>query len=233
MEIEKLEIPAERQKAAKELLALFGDLGFNRIELTHDDLLLEKSSSDLHGKDVLDYRITFSKKKITLEYWIPPTLKRKKRFMEIFPVFLHALRIAGEGYFIDGVSLYTPLLNFLDEIMAGMDRNTIELAADLDELKRKYAGLQKRYDELIRSSEENARILIECERKRNELYNRVKKLEGTSDDILRQEVFEWIKSHGGKIDIIEFSKQHSIPVGRTEEILDGLLREEFIRRKNI
>ena len=37
--------------------------------------------------------------------------------------------------------------------------------------------LQRKYSDLLRSSEENARILIECESKRDELQKRTSQLE--------------------------------------------------------
>ena len=56
-------------------------------------------------------------------------------------------------------------------------------------------------------------------------------MSGMSDDLLKESLYNWIKLHGGTIDIREFSKSHSVALSRSEEGLNMLIREGFIRRR--
>ena len=40
---------------------------------------------------------------------------------------------------------------------------------------------------------------------------------------------EWIKEHGGEINIPEFSKMYDIPDTKTEQILNNLIKEGYIK----
>jgi hypothetical protein len=83
----------------------------------------------------------------------------------------------------------------------------------------------------VRSEEANTRILLECEHKRDELQKKLTALTGMSDDLLKETLFNWIRIHGGTIDVREFSKANSVALTRTEDGLNMLIREGFIRRR--
>ncbi|MGV8176543.1 MAG: hypothetical protein ACP5NX_01975, partial [Candidatus Bilamarchaeaceae archaeon] len=87
------------------------------------------------------------------------------------------------------------------------------------------------YEKLALSSEENSRILLEREQKIEELENKVEKLRGLGDEMLKRELFKWLKLHDGEINVAEFCAVNSLPSSRAEEGLEMLMREGYIKRK--
>jgi len=83
----------------------------------------------------------------------------------------------------------------------------------------------------VRSSEANTRILLEIEQKNEELEKRISTLSGMGDEVLRETLYEWIRIHGGNIDIREFTKANGVALARVEEGLNSLIRDGYIRRR--
>jgi hypothetical protein len=91
--------------------------------------------------------------------------------------------------------------------------------------------LKIKYDELTRSSETNAKILLDAEQKIEEQNRELSKISTISDELLREMLFAWIKAHNGSIEIREFSKAHSVPTSKIEEGLNGLIQLGYIKRR--
>ena len=51
------------------------------------------------------------------------------------------------------------------------------------------------------------------------------------DDLLKESLYNWVKVHGGTIDVREFSKANSVAITRAEEGLNMLIKEGYIRRR--
>ena len=107
----------------------------------------------------------------------------------------------------------------------------MEFSTQLSELQTKYSDMSAKYDDLVRSGEANTRLLLECERKRDEMQKKLTRLSGMGDDLLKESLYNWIKLHNGTIDIREFAKANSVAVTRAEEGLNMLIREGYIRRR--
>jgi len=59
----------------------------------------------------------------------------------------------------------------------------------------------------------------------------VAQLEGVSLQTLSEEIYDWIRTHGGLIDVREFARQQGISTARVEEGIDCLLKGGYIGRK--
>jgi hypothetical protein len=232
MEQEKIVVKAKRRRALSGLAPLFGELGFSRAQYSKDRLIVEKThEEDLSGKKQLHYRIVFGKNDIEFSYSVPEGRSKRGKTIEVFPVFLNAVRLAEGFYDISASSLFTPVLSLLKDVQSVLDADVADLSSERDTLRDKNAALEKKYEELVRSSEENARILIECERRRNELQKRVGELEYPSDETLKEALFNWLRVHNGNINISEFSKSHNVSFKRIEEGLNLLIKEGYLKKR--
>ncbi|MEK6979210.1 MAG: hypothetical protein AABW86_03225 [Candidatus Micrarchaeota archaeon] len=232
MENEKISVTARRKKAVSKLIPVLGELGFNKVSYVKDKLVVEKTQGeDLRGEKFLHYRIIFSDKSIDLAYSVPPHLSKRRRLIEVFSVLINVLRLAEGYYDISAASLYSPVGGLLGELDRFVEKDMVDLSAELDELKGKYESLTKRYTDLVRSSEENARILIECEREKDDLFKKLNEASGMSDDSLKELLFNWVRVHGGSIDISEFCKAHGVTAKRAEEGLNVLIQEGYLKKK--
>jgi len=227
---EKIVIEANQKKSLNKLATLMGTLGFTKISYLKDTLTVERVMGfDLKGKPELDYRITFQPGGVVLEYEVQKN--KRARLLKVLPVFLNVLQLAEEYYDVKPSAIYYEINEALSESIKLVGKDSIDLATELSETQAKHRSLVAKYDDLLKSSEGNARILLECERKRDELNRKVERLVKYSDDVMKEMVYEWISLHNGKINILEFSKINRIAVPRVEETLNMLVKEGYIKRR--
>lgn len=229
---EKITIKCRQKKNLKGLATLMSGLGFTKIAYSKGILTIEKTKgTDLRGNPYLEYRIMFKPQEIDFIYSSSAKKSKMGRLLKLMPTFLNILQVAEEYYDIKPTQLFSDINAVLKEVSKIVDKDAAEFSTQLTELQEKYVSLEKKYEDLVRSSEANTRILLECERKRDEQAKKLAQLTGMSDDLLRETLFDWIKVHGGSIDIREFSKANSVAISRTEEGLDMLIRDGYIRRR--
>jgi hypothetical protein len=232
MEEEKIVIKAKLKKGLKSLARLMGELGFSKISFNKSQLTVEKiKGHDLRGKPFLEYRMEFKENSIVLSYNVPPKKNKRAVLLELLPTFLGILQVAEEYYDMAPSAVYSHVNSVLKEMLKIVDKDSTELSTALSDLEAKHAELTAKYDVLVSSSEANAKILMECERKRDELAKRVEMLTKLSDEALKESLYEWIRMHGGSINVKEFAKSNAVSIPRVEEGLNNLISEGFIKRR--
>ncbi|MEW6722328.1 MAG: hypothetical protein AB1324_03635 [Candidatus Micrarchaeota archaeon] len=229
---EKISVAAKQAKPLKSLAGLLSGLGFTRISYAKNVLSVEKiKGADLQGKPYLEYRIEFKPESIDFVYSFSAKRSKIARLLDLIPTFLNILQVSEDYYDVRPTSIFTPINALLSETSKIIDRDALEFSTQLTETQNRYNDLQAKYEDLVRSGEANTRILLECERKRDELQKKFNQLSGMGDDLLKESLYNWIKIHGGTIDVREFSKANSVAVTRAEEGLNMLIREGYIRRR--
>lgn len=229
---EKITVKAIRTKRLSSLASRLGELGFSRISYTKDRLSIEKiAGEDLKGKPNLDYRIIFLENSVEFIYDVAPKASKRARILELLPVFLNVLVLCEDYYEIKSSSIFSYVIDALSDLRKVVDKDVVELSAEYEDLKSRFDSLNMKYRDLVGSSENNAKILLECEKRRDELMSLVDNLKAMSDDRLKEELYVWLKMHNGYIDVSEFGKANEVPPSRVEEGLDMLIREGFIKRR--
>ena len=232
MSEEKIIVKCTQKKNLKSLASLLSGLGFTKIAYSKGSLTIEKTKGrDLRGQPYLEYKVEFKGQTIEFTYSLSGNRSKNARLLELMPTFLNILQVAEDYYDIQPTQLFSHINTVLLELSKIVDHDAAEFSTQLTDLQAKYVDINKKYEDLVRSSEASTRILLECERKRDELQKKLSQLTGMSDDLLKETLYNWIKVHGGSIDIREFSKANSVSVSRTEEGLDYLIREGYIRRR--
>lgn len=232
MSEEKISVAGTQKKPLKGLASLFSGLGFTRISYSKDTLTVEKmKGTDLAGKPYLEYRVEFGPTSIEFMYGYSKERNKLSRLLDLLPTFLNILQVAEDYYDVRPTGIFSNINAVLGEVSKIIDRDALEFSTQLSELQARYNDQNAKYEDLVRSSEANTRILLECERNRDELQKKLTTMSGMSDDLLKETLYNWIKLHGGSIDIREFSKSHSVAITRAEEGLNMLIREGFIRRR--
>lgn len=230
--MEEILIKAKIKGKLSKLLPLLSSLGYSKVDYKKDRITIEKLADNLRGKETTDYSIILKNDSITFRYELVEGSGKKKRNFEMIQIFMDLISVIGDCYLVEPAIIAKHTNALVRTAAANMDKDVLEVNSKLEEITGKYDELKKRYNDLVRSSEENARILMECERRRDELQSRVRALEKLSDEDLMQELYQWIKLHGGSIDVSEFCRAYRMTVQRTEEGLDMLVKGKFIRRRN-
>jgi hypothetical protein len=224
---------AKQKKSLKGLSTLLSGLGFTKISYSPKVLTVEKiKGRDLKGRPYLEYRVEFKPKGIEFTFSYSAKRNRLARMLELMPIYLNILQVCEDYYEVRPTGIFPQINAMLQEASKMVDRDTLEFSTELTELQARHNELNAKYQDLVRSSEGNTRILLECERKRDELQKQLDHLTGMSDDLLKESLYNWIKIHGGTIDVREFSKANSVAVRRVEEGLNLLIQEGFIRRRH-
>ena len=223
---------ANQKKNLKTLATLLSGLGFTKIAYTPRVLTVEKiKGRDLKGKPYLEYRVEFKQKSIDFTFSYSAKRNRLARLLDLMPIFLNILQVAEDYYDVRPTSIFPHVNSLFSEVLKMVDRDTLEFTTELSEFQSKYNELNAKYQDLVRSSEGNTRILLECERKRDELQKQLDHLTGMGDDLLKESLYNWIKLHSGTIDVREFSKANHVAVTRVEEGLNMLIQGGYIRRR--
>jgi hypothetical protein len=230
---EIIKIKAKRTKALKDLTPLLGSLGFSKMNYTKDTLTVEKvESEDISGKPYLFYKIELSPASILIRYLLPSPEQRVARSLQMGLLSLNVFRIISTHYDVTVSSVYPFYYALLNSLSDALDKEKLEAISELNALKSRHVSLDKKYKDLVRSSEQNARILVEAERKKEELEEKLKKMEGVNDEVLQERLFEWIRTHEGEINTYEFARINATPVGRVEEGLNQLIKKGYIKRRS-
>jgi len=230
---EIIKIKANRVKPLKDLIPMLGPLGFSKVSYSKEELVVEKvESEDLSGKPYLFYRIELGPNSIMIRYLLPSPERRLSRSLDMGLLSLNLFRIIATHYDVSVSSVYPFYYALLNSLSESLEKEKLEAISELSGLKAKHVSLEKKYKDLVRSSEQNARILVEAERKNEELTEKMKKMEGINEEVLQERLFEWIRTHDGEINLFEFARLNSTPVGRVEEGLNSLIKEGYIRRRS-
>ncbi len=229
---EHMKIQAKKRKDFREMQSVLGDLGFTRVAYSSGILSAERlSGHDLDGKPFLDFRVELRSDCIDIAYAVPVNRGRMARLFDVMPVLLNVLTLAEDYYDLYPSSIFPTVNLLLNEVGKVMDRDALEFSAQLNDLNAKHQHLKTKYEDLVRSSEANTRILLDCEQKNEELEKRIATLGGVSDELLRETIYNWVKVHGGSIEIREFAKANNVAPARVEEGLNTLMREGFLKRR--
>ncbi|MBN2122442.1 hypothetical protein JW721_05320 [Candidatus Micrarchaeota archaeon] len=229
---EIIKIKATRTQPLKSLIPMLGSLGFSKVQYAKDQLIVERvESEDLSGKPYLFYRIELAPDAIQIRYVLPSPQRRLLRGLEMGLLSLNVFRIISTHYQINVSSVYPFYYSLLTSLEEALGKQKLEAVSELNSLRARHISLEKKYKDLVRSSEQNARILVESERKNEELTEKISKMEGLDDEVLSERLFEWIRTHDGEINIYEFGKINSIPIGRVEQGLDLLIKQGYIKRR--
>jgi hypothetical protein len=119
----------------------------------------------------------------------------------------------------------------MKSLTEAIDSEKMEMYSKLKDTTQKHISLEKKYNDLVQASAQNARLVVEYERKNEDLRERVQRLEGVGETELQSQLFEWIRTHDGEIDVLEFAKLNNVAAGRAEEGLDSLIKNGFIRKR--
>lgn len=225
-----LTLKGKQKRDFSRLKAALKELGFTSLAARRDLLSVEKvESADLQGKVHHSYRATFHPNRLIFTYSLGSN--RQKRDLDAFTVLINLLKVSEDFYSVSAGELRTPFLDLIGHVRSNLDSESHSTAHDVLDLRERYYSLEKKYGDLVLSSEQNARILLDCEKKKNEYHARMEALQGMSDESLSKEVFKWLKTHSGEISISGFAQSYNVPSARVEEGLELLLRKGYIKKK--
>jgi regulator of replication initiation timing len=224
----KFLIPITISKNPSFWLDNLSNLGFSKISKSSSSLELSYViSQDSLGKEHEAIKIVLSKDQALLEI-VSEEKNLTKRSLEGWKLLIHVLALAEPE--LQSSKIFSELIKVLDESIQLIDANTTVLLAENEKLKEENKELQKKLNLLYSEKETLTKKLMQDSIKISELNSKLNKLLEVPDNIIQDELLEWLISHNGEISISEFCLRYSYPPQRVMENLDKLAKIGKISR---
>ena len=217
----KVVLPIKLEKSPTELSENLADLGISKI--TKFKTALEIShiiSEDSQGREYESIKINLTKNDISMEVNAQKKdmPKRKLEGWRFLILVLGALEEVKESKILAEVA------KVLSEAIEKIDASVAFLSAENENLKQEKIQLQKKLETLYSEREMLTKRLMQDSIKISELKSRLDKLLEIPDEVIQDELLEWLKTHNGKINITEFSMRYAHQPSRVMENLDALAK---------
>lgn len=225
-------ISAKRSGSIEDIAGALSGLSFLELAKEKDALAaVNVESRDINKNPYLFSVIRFKDNKIEVIYTHVPGMSPKKRRLEILRYFLNVLTLLEGKYKAEVPELYQLVESVLSSMQEYVNADYERLYSGYDNLKNEIVILQRKNKMLTETNNKLSRENYDIKAANDELVLRIKALEVYSDSVLAPKVQEWLASHGGEINISDFSKVHKVPEMRVEQILNKLVTEGYIEAR--
>ena len=116
------------------------------------------------------------------------------------------------------------------EMFAKIDRNTLELAHELDVGGRELAEARLQAQRLAGQIEKVMGELAKERERNSALASRIKNLEGMGTELLEEEIIHHLEMNDGEIDVCKFAAGRKLAPARVGEMLDSLSKQGAVER---
>lgn len=223
-------VRAKLKGSLSNIMKELSHLGFTSLELKKNQIIaMSVEREDIRGRPYLYIKFSFDKDGITVEYTSPPEVNKDKRLLDVVILTFKVLLLLKE-YDVHWEDLFSMVLNVLSVADNLFTDNYSTLLNKYQLLKEDYDKVKKERDELYKVLDKNNSKMAQMEKEMDQLRARISKLEGMSDDVLKEELLIWLRNHQGKINVSEFAKIYNISPARVEEGLDLLLKGGYIAK---
>jgi len=189
--------------------------------------LVEKE--DIEKRPIKFIILEFKSDEININFTVSEDESSSIRKLEVLSKSFPIIEAAISSYDISVKPLISIIDSALSEMLMKFTREMKDVLIENDRLRDKIKELQtkvKRYDDQVK---ELTAQLYQLNSENAELRLRLGKYEKPSQEALEDMIVEWIKEHGGEIDLAEFSRVNKVPVPRIEETLNILVQKGYIK----
>jgi len=225
-------INAKRTGQPDEIIASLSSLSFLELAKEPDAIAaVNVESRDINKNPYLFSVAYFRDGRIEMLYTCIPGMSPKKRRLDILRYFLNLLSLVGRNYRLETIELYQLLESALSGMQEYVNSDYERLYSTYDSIKNELTIAQKRNKTLSETNAKLSRENYDIKTRMDELSIRIKELETYSDNVLATKIQEWLSTHGGEINISDFSKVHKVPEMRIEQMLNKLVTEGFVEAR--
>ncbi len=222
-------IEATLNGSQKDVLQFLSPLSFLEIAFEKDAVVaLNIESRDIQKNPYLFSMIYFYPERIEVMYSYVPGMSPKKRRLDILKYFFNILTLAHGTYAIDNRQVYQLLESAINDMSEYVTSDYDKLYSYYDNLKKEVKILQNKVAELTDSNIQLSRENYDLKAANDDLKIKVEKLRVYSDDVLRQKIIEWVSEHNGEVNLADFSRVHTVPENRVEQMLNTLVTEGYL-----
>jgi len=222
----KVSKKADINKVYEELSSL---TGFKIYKAANAVYLSLVEKEDIEKRPIKFIILEFKSDEININFTVSEDESSSIRKLEVLSKSFPIIEAAISSYDISVKPLISIIDSALSEMLMKFTREMKDVLIENDRLRDKIKELQtkvKRYDDQVK---ELTAQLYQLNSENAELRLRLGKYEKPSQEALEDMIVEWIKEHGGEIDLAEFSRVNKVPVPRIEETLNILVQKGYIK----
>lgn len=222
----KVSKKADINKVYDELSSL---TGFKIYKAANAVYLSLVEKEDIEKRPIKFIILEFKSDEININFTVSEDESSSIRKLEVLSKSFPIIEAAISSYDISVKPLISIIDSALSEMLMKFTREMKDVLIENDRLRDKIKELQtkvKRYDDQVK---ELTAQLYQLNSENAELRLRLGKYEKPSQEALEDMIVEWIKEHGGEIDLAEFSRVNKVPVPRIEETLNILVQKGYIK----
>ncbi len=222
----KVSKKADINKVYDELSSL---TGFKIYKAANAVYLSLVEKEDIEKRPVKFIILEFKSDEININFTVSEDESSSIRKLEVLSKSFPIIEAAISSYDISIKPLISVIDSALSEMLMKFTREMKDVLIENDRLRDKIKELQtkiKRYDDQVK---ELTAQLYQLNSENAELRLKLGKYEKPSQEALEDMIVEWIKEHGGEIDLAEFSRVNKVPVPRIEETLNILVQKGYIK----
>ncbi len=230
--VEEFDIDGKLTGDLNSIKSKFQGLPFYLVRLDQNELsLIKVESRSITKRPYLFHIIKIAPDKVSVIYSYIQDTSVNLRRADVIKSLSEIMVMISDQYSLNQSKLLQYLDSTLSNLISGLSQNYTTLYNRYDSLLTEYREVKRLSLELSAS---NRNLTIQSSQiggENKNLKEQLSALQKFSDESLMALVEEWLTVHDNYIDIMEFSKAHSVPPTRIEQILDKMVSLGYIEAK--
>ncbi|MEM4295496.1 MAG: hypothetical protein QXI89_01895 [Candidatus Anstonellales archaeon] len=173
--------------------------------------------------------VEFLQDSINMHFTVSEDESSSIRKLEVISKALPIIELVLDSYSLSIKPLLSIVDSALTEMLHKFTREMKDVLIENDRLRDKIVEQSSKIKRQEEQIKELTSKLYEINSENAELRLKLGKYEKPSQEALESMLMDWIKEHGGTIDIAEFSRINNVPISRIEDTLNGLVNKGFIK----
>ncbi len=224
----EIRIDGRYKKSVEETRHFLEQLGFSTQIKNHVIHAEKIESRDVRGNPLCWYKVEIHPREFRFTYSFEKG--DLNRMNEGTQMLINTCRAISECYEVGLEQVFDEILHVLESLSNTADKELGAVLEEKERLQEQLIELQNKYSALLAQNEQNVRILLECEKLRDEYRKKIEQYERLSDEELELLIYQYLKNNHGEISITQFCTRYHLPQTRVEQALNKLIKKGYIQR---
>jgi hypothetical protein len=209
-----------------------GNVPFYLIKKSQDSLdLIKVESRSINRRPYLFHIISIKADRIDITYSLVPDSSVGLRRAYVLKSIAAIISMLDGKYSVDQLKFVQYVDSVLDSLLSGLSQSYTTLYNRYDSLLTEYREIKRLEIEVSAANRNMAIQSAQLAEENKAISAQLNALKKYSDEALMALVEDWITTHNGSIDIVEFSKAHDVVPTRVEQVLDKMVSLGYLELK--
>ncbi len=231
--IEEFSIEGKLNGTMGDVKSVLGKLPFYLISSDADQLTMIKvESRSINKKPYIFHIIRIKPDSVLVTYSLLQDTSVNLRRADVLKELSAVLSMISDRYSINQAKFIQYVDSVLENLISGLSQTYTTLYNRFDSMLTEYRELKRLNIEIAASNRNLTLQSAQLADENKSLKEQLSALQKYSDESLMSLVEEWITVHNSSIDVVAFSKEHTVSPTRVEQILDKMASLGYIELKS-